>query len=356
MPDFCPIVEASPNPYTQIPTQVCERGMTFVNMAKYSQKGYWLFMQNAARANAVALNANGPGIGAMTPPADSGAQGDTELHKLRAASTGAFAVQPYLQSQDRYLSNGPVESTLIFGYPELDGRLPQPIFLPATNSLIMNLTDLSGSSNSVAIVAEGMQIVDPQGTLGVSPQQMREFYYRASHPYWLTFDSGPQVVLSANEANNRQLLTIPSNADFNCWWIVARATSPSGLTVDIKEGQRRSLLNSPGRADLIMSFTRSVTGMPGNLIPAASLPPVMQFTHLFQRGTAIEILLTDTSGAQNTVSIALAGQLVYDAPSTPGMAVRMPMAYQQYAQQQYAVPTPGATVQPGMAGLGYWGR
>ena len=353
-PVFCPIVEAGPNPWVQLPTQVVTpEGVSFVNLAKYTQKIFWLAMKDGANALSVTLAALGPGTGSMTPPADQGGQGDVEIHKLYARSTGQFSLRPYLQQNDRYLANQQVESTLMLGYPELPSRLLQPLFLPATNSLQLNLVDLSNAPNTVRIVGEGMTIVDPMGTLGVTAKQMQQYYYRSAHPYWATWDSGSQVTLAAN-GSSTQTITIPSNADLNGFWIVARATAPTGVNVDIFEGNRRRLTNGTLPLDLIASCTRSVTGMPGNLIPAASLPPVWQFTHLFQRGTQLSITITDTSGSQNVVSLAIVGQLIYDLPSSPGLAVATPQAWNR-------LPFPGlpmAGQQPGaaMAGLASMGR
>jgi hypothetical protein len=350
MSDFCPVVEASPNPYTQIPTLVCQNGLSFVNLAKYSQKIYWLGMQRAGGTASVALAALGAGTGSLTPPADQGGMGDCELHKLYGSSTGQFAVQLYLQQQDRLLMKNPVESTLVLGYPELPSRLLQPIFLPSTNSLVANLTDLSNGSNTVVITAEGMQIVDPMGTLGVTAQQLQQYYYRSSHPYWASFDSGPQVTAPGSAASPPYVdafITIPSNADLNGFWLVGRtAGDPSNLTIEIYEGQRRLLMNTALRGDQCASWTRAVTGMPGNLIPAASLPPIWQFTHLFQRATQLRIRITSTEATARLVSLAIAGQLVYDKPSTPGMAVRYPEAYAQQVQ--------GTAAMAGLAGLRGW--
>lgn len=338
---FCPIVEASPNPYVQIPTLVCAQGAgqqgqpvnrSFVNLAKYSQKIYWLGMQDAAKNASVTLAALAPGTGSLTPPADQGGMGDCELHKLYGASTGAFSVQFYLQQQDRLLMKNPVESTLVLGYPELPSRLLQPIFLPSTNSLVCNMVDLSNAQNVAVITAEGMQIVDPMGTLGVTAAQLRQYYYQSSHPYWASWDSGVNVTVPSSASSPNFVdgyITIPSNADLNGFWIVGRHSNntPNLITIEIFEGQRRLLMNTALRGDQVASWTRPVTGMPGNLIPAASLPPIWQFTHLFQRATQLRIRITNLEATARTVALAIVGQLVYDLPSTPGLAVRTPEAY-----------------------------
>ena len=57
----------------------------------------------------------------------------------------------------------------------------------------------------------------------------------------------------------------------------------------------------------------------GGIVPAAGTPNLFPDTHLFQRNTVIEFRITDTSGNNNVISIALFGQLIYYQQATGGL-------------------------------------
>jgi hypothetical protein len=131
--------------------------------------------------------------------------------------------------------------------------------------------------------------------------------------------------------------TVPSDSDLNWWWIVGRATDPTAVFCEIFEGQRRRLMNGEIRFDQLCSQTLTVAGFPGGLIPAASLAETLPFTHVYQRGTTVTVRFRNTSAAPNVVAMAHAGQLLYDQPSPPGMAVKRPRALAALAQARGAM-------------------
>lgn len=304
------------SPLVNIPTLVCDArsGQTFVNRAKYAQK---IYMLSNGPTNPTTIAANGSARVSVTPPADQGGEGDTEIYYLNSRSTGQYAVSMVLAALNRRLSNQPVESSLIFGNPNLTSRLMSPLFVPATTSLDLELTDLSGNSNSVYVSCLGHQIVDPMATLGVSnAERQRLLLDRNKHPYWLTTDSGSQVTVPTTTTSFT--MTVPSVADFNAWGLLCRTTGD--FTIQIYEGNRRRLLDRAMSIYDVAATTRSVTGFQDNLIPAAGLPLIFPFTHLFQRGTAITVELTSTSG-NRTASLAWAGELVYYTPADPRLTM-----------------------------------
>lgn len=286
-------------------------GPIHVNSGKFAQKWLWLTANNAASGYATTIAANQRNRIALSPPPDQGGSGDASLSMWWAASTGAFAVQATaLGLGSTKLSNQPVESTLLFGSnPNLPGRLLQPIFVPATTSLDLELVDLSGAENTVRIVGKGYQFVDPKTLMGKTQEEIRRASYNPNVvPFFMTWDNGAQVTVTANQTMSFTM-TVPSEGDFNAFGILGRATSITGLTLQIYEGNRRRLMDRPIRLDQVIAYTNAVANQ-----NAASLPLYCDSTHLFERKTQITFELTDSSGSDNVVSLCMPGQLVYYTP------------------------------------------
>lgn len=293
------------------------RPIVLTNSAKFAQKSFWL--QN----DAVIVGANATAQNAMTPPRDQGDQGDTEAFLLMARSTANFAVRMYSEILDRYHSNRPVESTLIFGDSSFPAELLESLYIPATSSLRLELTDLSGFANTVDVIAHGKQVLNPIANLGKNRLQIIQANSKQNtHAYWLTFDDGAQIVIPANGTFTANM-TVPSDADFNAWQLLSRSDQgENSYTIDIREGQRRSLM-SRGAVPiaLVAAQTLAIAGAPAGIVPAAGAPFVLPDTHLFERNTIIEVVMNDTSGNNNTVSLAWGGQLIYYPRSPGGLAL-----------------------------------
>lgn len=303
-------------PFAVIDPQFCAGGKNYVNKLKFAQKIFMLGNQSRP----FTVDANGRGRTVLKPPADQGDQGDLEAWYLVANSTGAFSAELKAVALNRNLSNVPVESTLMFGNStRFPGRLIQPLYLPAQTDLEVEVQDLSGSSNTIRLTLMGHQLLDPHAALGVTARELRRrAIHRAaeSHPYWLSFDDGAQVTVGASSTATKNC-TVPTSGDLNCWGLVGRATDPDNLTIEIFEGQRRALMDQALTFSDIVACTRTNANWEDGIMPAASVPFVFPFTHLFERGTTLQIKLTDTSGNANVVSLAFPGQLLYNKSAYP---------------------------------------
>lgn len=300
-------------PQSYVPALVCLDGRTFINPAKYAQKVYYLSVPDGS----VTIPADKQTRANFEPPADQGGSGVVELHDLFANfGGGAFAVELYSSIYNRALMNGPVEASLIFGTPQLPARMKQPILVPSTTSLDATWHDLSGGANTVSPVIVGHQWVDPQGRIGTPYESAMIEAGRLSHPFWLVPEGGAQVTIAAN-ATTTVRFRVPGDADLYATGILARAFGTAGdLTVQIFEGQRRALMDRALRLDLIASLTQTgTTGWQGGAVHAASLPYEWPFAHVFQRRSILEFRVTN-SGAEQNLSLAIPGQLLYHQPAS----------------------------------------
>jgi hypothetical protein len=321
-------------PQADIPTLIQDpmTGEVFLNPRKTTQK--WCYL--SSNPYPVTLSSTGATLPvSLTPPLEDGNSGDVEIVKLmaKAAVSGSgveganrFGVVLEDTVTQRKFMNNPICSNLVFGNAQFPFTLYETIFLPATSNLIAYCTNYESSSNAIRIVAEGRRFV------GCGPRQQLQqaFYQRRSHPYWLTFDnlgtsSGANggVTVAANSTTT-YTMTVPSSGDFNCWLIMDESTTDYHVRI-LETTSGRSLMLGPGEngqgriscKDMVASTRYGVTGFPNNLLTAANTPHAWTFTHTFKRGTQISFELTNTTGSQIVVRLALHGQLVYyqDCPN-----------------------------------------
>jgi hypothetical protein len=93
---------------------------------------------------------------------------------------------------------------------------------------------------------------------------------------------------------------IPGDADFECRYITALATSPLATIVIRDSGTRLEMMN---QATVL-----------GNVTGTGQQPFVLPQPALFARNSNIEIVLADLSGAPNTIQVTFCGFLLYPAP------------------------------------------
>ncbi len=291
--------------------------ITLTNPAKAAQKNFWLDDQQQ-----VTIGAGAAATTTMVPPRDQGDQGDSAGHALYATSTGQFAISMYSDVLDRRFMNNPVESSLVFGTGNWPAMLLERIYVPATSAINCDLTDLSANPNTVRLCLHSLQVLNPIANLGRSRSQLIAANTGANtHPYWLTFDEGSQVTVLAN-ATSVFTMTVPSDADFNCWGLRVRSDQGAdSFSIAIEEGQRRSQMRTGVvPIQLVGAQTYAQAAAPDGIIPAAGMPNAYwPDTHLYQRNTIIQIRITDTSGNDNLISAALAGQLIYYPHAPAGL-------------------------------------
>jgi len=87
-----------------------------------------------------------------------GRDGAFELHKIGAYSTGAFSVVIYDPNSGRRLTSGAVHSDLLTGNAWFPYILAEPLFMKRNSWLKLDITDLSGSENSIYLTLAGRRI------------------------------------------------------------------------------------------------------------------------------------------------------------------------------------------------------
>ncbi|MCC6752045.1 MAG: hypothetical protein IT371_30615 [Deltaproteobacteria bacterium] len=318
-------------PQADIPALIQDpcSGTVFLNPVKGDVDSY--YMSNVPHPTGITAPF-GTQQCSLTPPLLQGNQGDMEIVKLMSVSTGRFSALITDTWTNRQYMNKPVSSNMVFGTSQLPFGLYETIFLPATTSLAVQVTDMSGAPNDVRIVAHGRRFM---GNCGGKAALQSPFMSRRTHPYWLTFDRGAEVTVDAGAVNAQFTMTVPSSADFLCWLVMDDSTvsAEDAITVRILEGTSGQILMDRALSlrQFVASPTVPVAGFPGGVVRSTAFPFAWTFTHLFKRATQVIVEVTNSAGVPQTLRMAFHGQLIYygDCPSMPDPE-RMRLLQQPY--------------------------
>lgn len=262
---------------------------------------------------AVALPASGAPVDAVV---DFGAQGagsgDSEVQHLwgNTVSGRRFAVQPQMGTPvNKYLSNGPISSSLVFGTAQLPGYLSSPLKCWANSDLKLNARSLTGLAETVNLGAF-CRTYDDSGCQEAGDCRREAWLedLRDYLPGWLVpLDkvnddlSGPQVFIPPNGDVDLRFPPF-TDGDFLAAWFLDDSTSSTGLepvlSVSIFEEDTREFLTDWNAGislrDFVACPTVNVAGFPGGgTIRAMSLKsPRGGWTHQIRRTSALIVRLS----------------------------------------------------------------
>lgn len=317
-------------PQAEIPALIQDpvTGAVYVNPRK--RTAAWTYL--GGDPDTITLAANGQSVFTFRPGLE-GESGDMEIVKLSftCSTGGRFGVILEDANTQRKYMNTWVSNHMVMGNGRFPFSLYETIYVPATSNLLVHVRDLSGAPNVIKVVAEGRKFFG----CGSRQQLAQAFNNRRSHPYWLTFDAGPEQIITANTRTIRTM-TVPNNADFVCWSIMDDSDDGAGVfttdyMIKLTEGQfGQSLMvmgqgangQSAGLTECKQHVASSIyteTPALGNdvlLWRPNFNPHRWTYTHTFKRGTQIQVEMMRTL-VNHTVRLGLHGQLVYyDNPPT----------------------------------------
>lgn len=305
-------------PMTGIPAVIQDprTGAVYQNPKKSTQKWYWLFSQPDTEVELAVGAVEQVGL---TAQLEEGSLGDFEAVKLcslQSVAGARFAARIYDSFLDRWLSNGPVASDLMFGVPEYPGTLYETIFVPASTALVFQLTNLESVQVDVTLGMQGRRF------MGCGPREAiwQVFKNRKTHAYWLTFDQGPEIEVDGN-STAQATMTVPAGCDFDAWILMddtvdSATNAPAEYNLRLLEGQSgRSLFGTATPEympiSIVAAKTRAVTGVNGNRLRAVGNPNALTFTHLFQRKTQVQVEIDNPNADPIKVRLAFHGQAIY---------------------------------------------
>ena len=124
------------------------------------ERTYSYFLAPLENDDTTGLPPTLPANGTLTLSMQSDAGADTELKKFMAASTtgGAFTVNIFDRSKNKFLMNDVVVNTETFGNAEFPFIPADSFLLERQKYLLFYLTDLSGADNVVYLAAAGRRL------------------------------------------------------------------------------------------------------------------------------------------------------------------------------------------------------
>jgi hypothetical protein len=258
-------------------------------------------------ANAVAITANQSSAQVSLSVAGAG---PLEITGLAAKRTGAALVSLMVQDgrTQRIIMSGAVHIDTIFGNATLAGsngflpyKLPETLFVDELRSLIAQFTDISGSDNTVYPALHGVRYTKLQNDprLIRMRQRMAQREYM-SLPFWYTFDSRSNVVLTAL-ASGSYPITIGNDHHFDLQTITAVSTGAFSLNlVDSATGE--SIIDAPSGNNYGVSSELMI----GN----ASYPFKLHEPILFLSSQKLIATITDLSNSGNTIYLTFGGSAI----------------------------------------------
>jgi len=232
-------------------------------------------------------------------------EGPCEIANLAHEKLGECRVSMQIQDGEtqRGLMNRACHIDTIFGSGQQPYWLPESLYIDELRSLIINFTDLSGVANQVAVNMGAARYL----ALQVDPymegirKRLEERQYMAT-PYFYTFDPGVAVIPAGGTLTST--ITVGQRDHFQLHTLTVVATSMAFdiQIIDVARGE--SLIDAPNNT------TRQVAA--GVILGSANFPYKFHTPRLINIGQKLDVIMTDRSGAQNTVYLTLGGRGITD--------------------------------------------
>jgi len=232
-------------------------------------------------------------------------EGPVVLTNLAAERTGTARVMLRIQDGSSPmgvpLMNAACHIDTVFGDNEKPFALPEGFFLQEGHALeVLDISDLSGESNIVALNAGFKRlrspVPDPTGKLARENLLRRQY---VSSPYFYTISGGSKVLTALQSADDD--ITIDSGHNFEI--ISIQFVSTGNFKINIfNQATGDSLICGPDGKSFELPHTL-VCG-------TAKFPRKLNEPFMVGAGQNLTVSLTDTSNAENTIFVTLAG-IVY---------------------------------------------
>lgn len=295
------------------PTLTSPDGRVCWNQAKDYQYWAWIRGLNGFGAfPTLALNPIAPSRAqiithTVSPEGPDG--GDIEV----CALFGSFRVADVLTPRasvllsdsrtKRQYMNAPVVSTHVYGSMLLPGGLPAPIYVPATQTLQAQIVNLEALDMEAKTSIYGRRFLGGPNARAIEARQRAAFFSQRIHPYWLTSDTGAEVVCPANGSVTIRC-TVPSSAYFEAFWLLDDSTANYDVQIFIGS-EMRSFMDGPLPRSHV--FTTLLNGSSIGYAPLRYCP----WTQGLAPNTPLTFVITDTSGADNDIRISTLGRVIY---------------------------------------------
>lgn len=207
------------------------------------------------------------------------------VKKLSAATVGSFSTRIINTATGRVLMDTKVNNNNLFGTILLPNVMRDPLVIPPSGQLQLDLTDLSLAANVIQPVFIGYRWFN----LAMPPTFGKKGYFLQWYQY------SASVTLAANGLN-QITTTIDADADFLVRKLVSTQSGPYSL----------QLTDSSSKDNW---FNQDQAN--GNVAGSVSYPNILAKPKLMKANSAITANFRDLSGATNTIQLIYEGAKIY---------------------------------------------
>lgn len=220
---------------------------------------------------------------------------------VRATGAALVALQIMDGQTPQTLMNQPIHSGAILGSGTLPYILREPIYIDETRNMMTTFTDISGSSNTIRLVAASARHTSSRYDPGLKliRKRMAERQFLTC-PFWYTTDQGAVALTALGTANVGISIAPDHHFLLHQMSLVATSRALNIELIDTTKG--KSLIDGVGQRGYEISANL--------LFGDNNYPYIFPEPILFEGGTKIQVNMTDRSNATNTVYLALHGQII----------------------------------------------
>lgn len=276
------------------------------------------WVQGTTGNERVSMAANGQATDTIAVTQEDELSGDALFTQFTSDHQGPYRVEIERGgSQPAAFMNNPVRVEFVTGFSDFPLYFPTPIYVESASNLRIRFTNLAASTtNRVRFKAHGERYFT---TSRERLQRLRvERFDPRQRPFWLTLDD-VSASLTANQANQNFLMTVPSDGDFEAEFLWVRATGPFSISIATNQGGR-PIMNGGGRSTVLVYDEAFGGGVYPYRFPAG--------TAFFQRQSVLSVTLTNLmANVANVVEVCLVGRLLdYPRGNLPPISAPAPTA------------------------------
>lgn len=231
--------------------------------------------------------ANGTLRGTMT----NDKSGVVDLRRIKGDATSNNALVNIFDTEySRFLSNRPLHYATLIGTGGQPYEFPSPLIIHPTQTLLVDVTDLSGAPNTVRMALEGHKYYFDSEELLFKRTSVAS---QISRPYWYTTETDVQLAVGAGITT--AFLTVVNEADF--YWNMTTSNQTGPFLVRITN-------RAVGRM-----FTNG--WIHSNILGGTNIFNQRFEPMLLQRRTQLMFEFQNLHVAQNDIRLTLAGTHYY---------------------------------------------
>lgn len=248
---------------------------------KIGAKRSWCVLPHTS----VSLVANGAGSIVIITPS----RFDFIVKSISGRSTGTYLLNFLGTGKSELLNNKPLHSSTVIGTGNLPYPLPFPVILRRSESFVIDVSDLSGSANTIEIQLHGIALYDEKETESIKRKWLGML------PYFYTTDS----TFTLTTADTIKNISLVNSLDF-LWtqWTYLDTGGTTTIDVKLQGTDGRTLHPSELYIDL-----QAIAG-------GAQYPKKLEHPTPFFGGNTFAVTARDTTGA-NTLYLTFGGIGLY---------------------------------------------